>query len=350
MATTAYPVNHPLAVKLWSKKVFNESLKKCWMAKFIGENEDSMIQIKNETQKGPGDRIRVPLIMQLSGSGVQGDGTLEGNEESLTTYYDDLLINQLRHAVKSDGKMSEQRIPFSVREFARRRLEDWWKDRIDTSLFNQLGGVTTVTDTRFTGNNATIAPDTNHIYYPNGTTTEAQVSSATTSNIFKLTMVDAILERAKTLNPRIRPLMVNGEEKYVMFLHPYQVTDLKTVTSTSVITWFDVARAALAGGEGKANGIYSGALGEYNGVIFHESTRVPSVTSNVYRAIFCGAQAGIIGYGQDSSDQEMSWKEKLFDFDNQLGVSSGMIFGCKKTVFNSADFATIVLPTYAVAH
>ena len=34
---------------------------------------------------------------------------------------------------------------------------------------------------------------------------------------------------------------------------------------------------------------------------------------------------------------------------NQLGVSAGVIAGLKKTQFNSADFGTIVIPTYASA-
>lgn len=36
--------------------------------------------------------------------------------------------------------------------------------------------------------------------------------------------------------------------------------------------------------------------------------------------------------------------------ENQLGVSAGLIAGLKKTVFNSADFATIVMSSYAAAH
>jgi hypothetical protein len=46
----------------------------------------------------------------------------------------------------------------------------------------------------------------------------------------------------------------------------------------------------------------------------------------------------------------MSWVEELFDYENQLGVSAGLIFGMKKTQFNSEDFGTIVVPTYAAAH
>src|SRR6185295_19331782 len=119
MAVSDYPVNHPLAVKIWSRKLIREALKQTWASKFMGTGTDSIIQIRDETQKGPGDRVTIGLRMQLTGGGVQGDGTLEGNEEALTTYTDNLFIDQLRHAVRSGGRMSEQRIPFSIREEAR---------------------------------------------------------------------------------------------------------------------------------------------------------------------------------------------------------------------------------------
>jgi hypothetical protein len=43
----------------------------------------------------------------------------------------------------------------------------------------------------------------------------------------------------------------------------------------------------------------------------------------------------------------MTWVEELFDYENQLGVSAGMIHGVKKTQFNGIDFGTIVLSGYA---
>ena len=101
----------------------------------MGKSSNSLCQILDDTQKGPGDRIRCTLRMQLGGAGIQGDATLEGNEEGLVTYTDDLVIDQLRHAVRSKGRMTEQRIPFSVREEGRMGLEDWWSDRFD-SWFN----------------------------------------------------------------------------------------------------------------------------------------------------------------------------------------------------------------------
>jgi N4-gp56 family major capsid protein len=356
MSTTQYGVNHALAVKLWSKKLYQEALKQCWMSKFIGDDSNSMIQKKEELSKGPGDRITQGLRMQLTGAGISGDGTLEGNEEALSTYSDNLLIDQLRHAVRSDGKMSEQRIPFSIREEARMGLQDWWADRIDKSCINQLCGNTGQTDTRFTGMNATIAPSSGNIVYGDGQTTEANVASHSASAIMSLKYIDYAVALAKTNTPAIRPLKIDGEEKYVMFLHPFTVTDLRTSTTTG--QWLDIQKAAMQGGQISKNPIYTGALGEYNGVVLHESARIPLTTQSatysasnqegVYRNIFCGAQAGMIGFGQNNSENKMTWVEELFDYGNQLGVSAGLIWGMKKTVFNSLDFSTIAIPVYSI--
>lgn len=354
MATTEYGVNDALAVKLWSKKLFQEALKKTYISKFLGRGSDSLVQIKDETSKGAGDKITFGLRMQLAGDGVQGDGTLEGNEEALTTYSDAVFINQLRHAVRSAGKMSEQRVPFSVREEARGGLEDWWADRLDQWFFNQVCGYTVQTDTRYTGNQAVVAPDSDHRVFTVGAADETV--QADSSKVFTLALIDKAVEKAKTLSPMIRPLKIAGEDKYVMFLHPYQVYDMRTSSSTG--QWLDIQKAAMAGSRASESPIYTGALGEYNGVILHESTRIKNgvhsstgaAQTSTRRAVMCGAQAAVMAYGRDSSGGEMSWVEELFDYGNQLGVSAGLIAGLKKTVFNSKDFAVITATSYAAAH
>ena len=107
-----------------------EALKETFMSRFAGKTKGNLVYTKNELHKQAGDRIRVGLRMQLTGAGIVGDGTLEGNEEALSIYNDDIVVDQLRHAVRSDGRMSEQRVPFSVREEAMDGLRDWWADRI----------------------------------------------------------------------------------------------------------------------------------------------------------------------------------------------------------------------------
>lgn len=132
MAVTDYGVNHPLAVKIWSRKLVREALKQTYVRRFTSPNSDNIIQLKQEAKKAPGDRVTCGLRMQLTAAGVQGDATLEGNEEAMVTYTDNVFVDQLRHAVRTAGKMSEQRVPFDVREEARAGLVDWWADRIDT--------------------------------------------------------------------------------------------------------------------------------------------------------------------------------------------------------------------------
>ena len=353
MATTAYGVNHPLAVKLWSKKLIREALKETFVQRFMGSSPDSLVQIKDETSKSAGDRVTFGLRMQLSGAGVSGDGTLEGQEEALSTYSDNLFIDQLRHAVRSDGRMSEQRVPFSVREEAMSGLRDWWADRIDTAFFNQIAGNTGQADTRYTGLQAALAPTSatgnTRILYAGDEGTEASVSTSTTAaNHFLLTLVDRAVNQAKLASPLIRPVRTAMGPKYVMFLHPNQVYQMRTDATANRVTWYDTQKARVGGGE-LDNGIFNGALGEYNGVVLHESTRVPLApsTTAVRRAIFCGAQSAVFATGADNAGQQMSWVEELFDYGNQLGVSAGMIWGLKKAKFNSIDFGSIVVSTYS---
>lgn len=351
MATTDYGVNHPLAVKVWQKRLLREALKETHCGRFMGSTSNSLIQVKSDLRKQAGDRIRMGLRMQLSGDGVSGDNTLEGNEEGLTTYSDDLFVNQLRHAVRSGGRMSEQRVPFSVREEGLAGLRDWWADRLDESFFNHIAGNTGQTDTRRTGMQTVIATTSGlQIFGGADMTTEASLSASVGGSTFRLTMIDAAIAIAKARSPVIRPVRVDGRALYVVFLHPYQVHAMRTDATAARVTWYDTQKSRISGGE-MDNPIFSGALGEYNGCVIHENTRVPLAPSMtaVRRGIFCGAQAAVFATGRDNKPNTMTWTEELFDYENELGVSAGMIWGLKKTIFNSADFATIVLSSYAAA-
>ncbi len=354
MAVTSFATGDNLAVKLWSKKIAVEALKQTWVYKFMGRDDSSVIQIFDDTSKSPGDRIRIPLRRLLSGNGVQGDATLEGNEERITYYNDDVFINQLRHAVREGGRFTRQLVPFDVREHARLSLQDWWADRIDTWFFNQICGNTNQTDTRFTGNQTAIAADSEHLIYAGGASTDQSLSASATYR-FTLTLIDVAVEKAKTLAVPIRPVMVNGEEKYVMFLHHFQVTDMRNSTATN--QWFDIQKAAMQGGNVSKNPIYTGALGEYNGVVLHASNRVSgfsagnSLVANTGRvAVMCGAQAAVMAFGRGHSPERYEWVEDYFDYENQFGVAAGCIAGLKKTVFNGSDFATIAIRTWAQSH
>lgn len=355
MAMTMYTVNSPEAVKLWSDKLSREALKKTWFRRFIGDGQDAILQRHTNFKKSAGDRLTVTLRMQLTADGVLGDNTLEGNEEALTTYTDNLFINQQRNAVRSAGRMSQQRVTFSIREEAMDGLSDWFANRYDTAMFNQLCGNTAINALAgdlpllLGGSNAVIAPSAGRIYRPNGRATD---EALTTGDEMTLQLIDYLVGKAKKATPVIRPVRWDGKDYYVLVLHTDQVTQLRTNTSTG--QWLDIQKAAMTGGRIADNPIFTGALGEYNGVVLFDSTRITNgvnsttgaPVTNARRAVFLGAQAGMIAFGGASSESSMDWNEELFDYGNQLGVSSGSIFGIKKSVYNSVDFGTIVLSTY----
>jgi N4-gp56 family major capsid protein len=366
MAKTEFGVNHPLSNKIWSKQLANEAYRRTYIGKFIGESEDSLIQEKVDLKKGAGDQITCGLNVQLQGEGIQGDATLEGNEEALQFYDDSLVVNQLRHATRTKGRMTEQRVPYSLRAVSRDRLADWWAQRMDASFFNQICGNTAQSDTRYTGNNATIAPSTNRIIYQGGQSNDESLTSADT---FTLDLIDIARQKAETASvenstgPLVRPIRIEGNDHYVMFLHDYQVHDLRTNTSTG--QWLDVQKAAMQGGDVRENPIFSGALGVYNGVVLHKASRVSqgvnsstgAAVTAARRAVLCGAQAAMIAFGSSNGATRYTWVEEMFDYGNQLGVSAGSIFGLKKTKFipadnsstNAEDFGTVVVSTYAAA-
>lgn len=370
MAATSYGVNNPLAVKAWAKKLLVETLKQTRYDQFKGSTStEGLISRRTEMSKDAGDRVTIGLRMQLTGAGTTGDGTLEGNEEALSTYTDNVFIDQLRHAVRSGGKMSEQRVPFEVRAEAEAGLRDWWSDRIDASLFNQLAGATTqqtqtnatqntTTDNRYAGMQTAIAPSSNNLMLCDfsgttpGGTAEASLSLTTTYSL-KLADIDRAVAKAKMLTPAIRPLTVNGDKKYVCFIHPYTTYQLRVATTTG--QWQDINKSMLQGGRIGDNPIITGLLGEYNNTMLVEDPRVPCVASSVTsstsyrRNIFCGAQSAAVAFGQNGTDSSMNWVEELFDYGNQLGVSAGLIWGLKKLVFNSQDFGTLVMSSYAPA-
>lgn len=408
----SYGVNDTLAVKVWAKKLFVEALKSTILDKFIGTDNNSGIQVKDDLSKGSGDKMTYGLRMQLSGDGTIGDSTLEGNEEALTTFSDQIYIDQLRHAVKVVGNMSQQRVNFDIRAEAQSGLVDWWADRLDVGYINQLCGNKNAADrtdlsvstSAITGLNPITGPYT--IAQDKPTDTVSQVPSAESRGIvpqawgvvtsasddsiaitanewedweanivnsqasfntssskgneqyFRLSMLDAAVVKARTLATPIRPIKLNGMECYVAILHPFQVLDLRRNTNNG--QWMDIQKSAMMGGQITNNPIFTGAVGMYNGVIIHEDARIPRAGSgsktdlgsavtykDICRGIFFGAQAGCVAfgrsYGLSGSNVKFKWTEVLNDYENQLGVSAALVYGCKKTVFDGKDFSTLAL-------
>jgi N4-gp56 family major capsid protein len=357
MATHTIGVNDALAVKLWSNRMDVEALKETTAYEFMGTGAGSLAQIMTETQKGAGDSVRWGIRMLATGEGTTENETQEGNEEGLSRYSDIMVLNELGHAhrVRSEGTIDRQRVPYDMREECYESLKDWTADRVDTWFFNQLAGNTvTGLSQKYTGFNATIAPSASRIFRGKSLTTD-QALQADSTAVFTLSMIDRAVNLAKITSPMLRPIKGLGKDvDYVCFIHPNQTLSLRADVSTAG-NWFDLQGKRLQGGEKDQSGLYTGALGVYNRTLIVENNRVPlgvhsstsASQSLVRRAIFCGAQSLGVAFGKAGGKNKFKWVEDMFDYDRELGVRASFIAGMKKTVYNSVDYGTIVLSTYA---
>lgn len=355
MAETQFGVNDALATKLWSKNLSAAEREYLDIAPLMGEDENSIIHVKEETRKGAGDKVTFGLMARLTGEGKTENETAEGNGESLSIYNDALYINELGHvaASRSENTIDAQRVPFNLREKCKMGLGMWWADRKSASFFNQVCGYTPQTNTKYTGLNAVTAPSsTRHLFA--GTASNDQ--SLTSSDIFTLDLIDQAVEMARVGANMVQPVRIGGKKVYVMYLHPYQVMSLRTNSSSG--QWLDIQKAAMAGAESTKSPIFTGALGEYNGVVLRFSQDVTNgvhsssgaAQTSVRRAVLLGAQSACVGYGQNNSGpNKYRWNEELLDHKRKLEVSAWAIWGLKKTVFDSKDFGTVVVSTYAAA-
>lgn len=356
MSTTSFGVNDAMAVKLWAKMLAVAERDSLEIAPLMGDDANSIIHIKREPSKGAGDQVTFGLRARLTGDGKTESETAEGNGEALSIYSQAVTINELGHVVgvKSENTIDAQRVPFDLRQEAKDGLADWWMDRLSVSFFNQVCGYTPQTNTKYTGLNATTGHTSTRRIFA-GTASNDQ--SLTSADTFTLDLIDQAVEMATVGNQKIRPLMIGGKPRYVVYLHPYQVTSLRTNYSTG--QWGDIQKAALSGSASSNHPIYTGALGEYNGCILRSSQDVTlgvssasSTTSvaNTRRAVLLGAQAAVCAYGQkQSGPSKYRWNEELLDHKRKLEVSAWSIFGMKKAVFNSVDFGAITISSYAAA-
>lgn len=354
MATWTQSTSDGLTNKRWAKYMMAQMLQETWFLRLASKEDNSAVLIVDDLQKHAGDQVTYGVSQLMSGPGVLDLNTLTGQEEAVQTYSDSLFIHELAHATLLVGAISNQRVLYDRRKIGRNRLADWYAARVDHAAANQLAGISAQTDTRYTGLQAAVAPSSGRQVFPTAVSPITDAASLGSGNIMDITMLDRAKLKAKSLTTGIRPVKVGGKTFFVTILHPTQVTDLRTNTSTG--QWLDIQKAAMTGGDIGDNPIFWSALGMYNQVLIHENPRIPNAQSNAgalvantKRGLFLGAQACTLAFGRSEGEtQKFRWLEEMRDFGRQLGVGVSGVWGMKKIVYNSVDFGVIVLDTYGL--
>lgn len=360
MAQTVIAWGDPKAKKAWSTGLAVDQVKKAYFEKkFVGTDENSIIQRKTELESDSGDRVSFDLSVQLRGEATEGDARLEGKEENQKYYTDEVIIDQVRHAVSAGGAMTRKRTNLNLRGNARRLLSDYWARFNDEMMFIYLSGARGINkdflfslDWAGRAGNSLQAPDAGHLLYGGAATSKATLTAndkMTRAVIEKAQVKATMLQAQDPENANMVPVSIDGEEHYCIVMNPFQAHDLRTASGSE---WLDVQKAAAAA-EGKNNPIFKGGLGMIKNVVLHEHRNAIRFSDygagsnvNAGRALFLGRQAGVVAYGT-SGGMRWDWKEETKDYGNEPTVASGAIFGFKKSRFNGRDFGVLSIDTAA---
>jgi N4-gp56 family major capsid protein len=352
MAYTEFGTNDANTVKLWSKMVTAAEREYLEIKPLMGDTPNSVIYVKTDLSEKRGDRVTFNLRKRLTQDGKTEGERAEGNGESLSFFTDNLYINELLGIVGNSGvdSIDQQRVQFDLREQGKEGLGEWWAERMSVSFFNQVCGNVAISDTKYSGMNATIAPSSTRIIRPNGRTTDQSIDS---NDPFTLDLIDRMVTKAKIGSNRVRPIKIGGKSKYIVYLHPAQVEDLRTNSASG--QWQAIRQAAMQGGEITENDIYTGALGEHNSCILRESQDVTkgcnsstsAAVDNTRRAVLLGAQSACMANKKYKNGELVKWNEEQFDHGREVEMTAFKVWGLKKVVYDSADFGTIVCTTYS---
>lgn len=350
---------------VWSRDVWKAARDGMFIKKFIGTDENSVIQrITELTKTEKGEQVIMHLVADLVEDGVIGDNEREGNEEAMQSYSQVLNIDLITHSVRNKGKLAEQKTVIKFREMGRDRLAYWLANRVDQLAFLTMSGISYAYQNNGAPRvnspfpNLAFAADVSaptskrHLMWDG--TSLATSNTATIANTYvpSYKMIVDLVAYAK--EQYVKPLMSGGKEYYIMFVQPGTLAALKKDAD------YQRAVVGVATKSGTESPWFTGATVTIDGVVLHEHRLVYNTKGaasgskwgsgglvNGTRSLLCGAQA--LGMADIGTPE---WTEKMFQYDSQQGINIDKMFGLLKPKFHSIysgsveDFGVIAVDHY----
>lgn len=327
-----------LRVQQWEDKFFTEYLH--FLNGFkpvMGTDENSVIQVKEDLTKKPGDSITIALVNKLRNEATTGTAVLEGNEEDMVSRSMRIYVDKRRNAVRV-AEMEEQKSAIGLRAAARPQLLNWASEDTRDLIIEALGSLngTAFVDRTAAIGDAWLVDNLDRVYFGAGVGSGSDLSADlaqldTTNDKFNATALDGMILKAKSCSPKIRPMRDpgNGRRYYIVYAHPAAFKDFRDSIATNTL--------AVTNIEAEASKLFEGGDLMWNGCIIKEVDDMPIYadignggTAEVTPVYLCGAQAVAIAYAR-------RWKTvtQEFDYDDKVGVAIDGIYGVRKIIFGS---------------
>ena len=348
---------------IWSRDFWRVARNMSFINQFAGSGPNAMVQkISELTQSEKGARAVITLLADMTGDGIVGDNTLEGNEESLRAYDIVVQLDQLRFANRLAGRLADQKSVVNFREHSRDALAYAMADRIDQVAFLTMSGIAysvknngalrpvlttgqNLSDLAYSGDVSAPTSNRHRRWDATNGLSAGDVTAVVAADTISYQTMVALKAYAK--DNYIRGIRgAAGEEVYHLFVTPQVMADLKLDSDF-------LANVRNAGVRGPSNELFAGSSSlMVDGVMIHEFRHVFNTSgatsgasgnagsagykwganANIDGAacLFCGAQSLAMA---DIGLPEIV--EDSFDYGNQNGISIGKILGFKKPKFNS---------------
>ena len=330
-----------LTVQQWDDRFFTEYLQENLFRPYMGTDENSVIQLKDDLSKKAGDSLTFALVNKLVGAGVTGTNTLEGNEEDMVSRSFRVYVDKIRHGVRV-AEMEEQRSAIDLRNAARSTLKVWMMEKTRDDLIDALGSIngTVYASADATARNAWMVDNSDRVLIgalkSNYSATHATALANVDNTDDKLTPAAISLMKRIALeaNPRVRPITVDGGERhYVMFCGTRTFRDLSLNT-----TMTQANREARV--RGLDNPLFKGGDLIWDNVIVKQIDDIPNYAAgaagiDISPVYLCGAQALAVAYAKRTTS-----RTEVFDYGDKNGVAIEEIRGIEKMIFGSGSTDT----------
>ena len=324
MADQRNQVNIPanLVPKVWAKKVWHEGVKDSYFDKFTAMDGSNVVHQNKDLENVKGDSVVFGLMMNLNGPGVEGNQKLSGAEDTLNIYDFTVQTKLIRNAV-SRYEADDQKTQYDMLKEIKSALKQWLADWLDNKLMSELCSTPS-------SSKEAVAASAAGTY-----------ASITANDKLTTTIISRAKRKAMMHAPKVQPIKVDGMDKYIMLTSPWAARDLKDDPK-----W--LAAQQNANVRGSKNPIFTGALGEYDGVILYEYERVVcdntgASSANVCHNLLLGRQAACFAVARPAKHIEQT-----DDYGNIAGNGIAFYGEVKKTKSNNKDYGSIQVLTGGV--
>lgn len=378
-------LNGNLAERRWlSDEYVTPYLRQSGFDRYMGSGTDAIIRLLRGTDIGNGAKsVVMPLVGLLRGEGVSGSQVLEGNEEDMDTYADEIRVTYRRNGVKVP-KSESYKTTLDLLRVARPRLRDWAANVVlKKGLIQQMQGIVIPGVTVTEGDGSTYqGPDS---VIPYAQATAGQRNTFVTNNSDRILfgadianassgimatalatidntndkLTPALISKAKriaqatatidaTVTNNVSPITPyttkDGEEWFVMFVHPRAMRDLRTDA-----TMTQANREAME--RGKDNPLFRGGDLLWDGVIIREIFDLELIAGagaagiDVAHNFLAGQSALAVAYGEEP--RIITDRDQDYQFRPAVAVQE--LIGIKKTSYAGRQYGGVSVFTAAAA-